>query len=56
MIIADGSVLSYNGSDVLSGHNENDKNALRRQLLIYGAVKSANMIGKTEVPYGADEY
>ncbi|MDD2487536.1 MAG: hypothetical protein PHS92_04150 [Candidatus Gracilibacteria bacterium] len=56
MIVADGSILNYDGSNLIT-----NPDSLRRQLFIYGSIMTANSIGgyipgNSKCPYGADKY
>lgn len=55
IIIADGSLLSYNWNKVLIKWWVDDE-LLRKQLYIYWALSTKNSIGTDEVPYGSDQY
>jgi len=55
VMIADGSILSYNWSDILSA-NQWDLWALQKQLLIYGSISTRNTIWDDDAPYNSDWY
>ncbi len=56
IIVADGSILSYNGFSVLSSDIATNVVDLRRQLLIYGAVNTKNTLSDTAAaPFWSDE-
>lgn len=52
VIIADGSILNYNGSSVVT--KASSPNTLRRQLLIYWALSTKNTLSEGTTPYGSD--
>ncbi len=51
-IIAEGSMMNYNGSDVLTSWAELEQ--LRRQLLIYGFIDTKNWYWTDDIPLGSD--
>ena len=56
VIIADGSIMSYNWSEVLSASNQWDIWDLQKQLLIYGSISTRNTIWDDNAPYDSDWY
>ena len=55
--VIDGTLMSYDGSQILTP--ENNRDDLRRQLLLYGSIISSNTVGGSlgttqECPYGSD--
>jgi hypothetical protein len=56
ILIADWSLISLLWNDIQEVNNSNQKNNLRKQLLIYGSVFSSNSIWTDEIPYWADYY
>ncbi|QFR39051.1 hypothetical protein A9Q91_02340 [Candidatus Gracilibacteria bacterium 28_42_T64] len=57
VLIADGSILSYNSSvGVLTASNSSHLSSLTKQLLIYGSISTKNTIGDDNAPYGSDGY
>lgn len=56
VLIAEGSIMSYNWSTTLNSTNVNSVNLLRNQLLIYWSIISRNTIWNNIAPYNSDDY
>lgn len=56
VLIADWSLISIGWNYIQSSTDSNQKNNIRKQLLIYGSILSSNNVWTDEIPYWSDYY